>query len=88
MKPTEQSADAIRLMLLEEINRERDAGFPQLRQVPSTHALKVLRYFDTLDSESTRACYALPLNPRIRFESIRHANAMKCSPATVAGSRS
>jgi hypothetical protein len=35
-----------------------------------------------------RACYALPLNPRIRFESIRHANAMKCSPATVAGSRS
>ncbi len=50
-----QCSEAIREMLRNGINREREAGFPQLRQVPSTHALKVLRYFGTLDAEASDA---------------------------------
>ena len=52
MQTTTQLTDATKGMLLEEINRERKSDFPQLRRVPSTHALKVLRYFDTLNAES------------------------------------
>jgi hypothetical protein len=75
------SANAVREMLFTEISRERAADFSQLRRVPSTNALKFLRYFKTLDVESADAlCVALAqgafeyLYPNANFKPLYKCN--------------
>ena len=62
-------------------------GLP-IVEVPEPSVVTILCLPASCADAATRACYALPPIPANRLFSIKHANAMKCRPATVAGKRS